>query len=146
MGEKCRINGCKYFASRNWDICPIHNKQGDISRYDREEFINETSPGFVYFVLAVGLELVKVGKTRHPNKRLAGMLTDCPVEIIPLAIVAVVNPDKMEEALHARLDQDRVRGEWFTLSDHIVTAVERARNEGEDGLVDHFKFLTKEIT
>lgn len=133
---KCKKSDCDMVARDN-GYCPVHigfyeHPDKSVSCIDKKPY------GYVYFVLAVGLERVKIGKTQRPEKRISGMMTDCPVQVVTLALMACTNMDEMERALHKQFSADRLHGEWFTLSDRIVEAIEIAGKLGEVGIVNSF--------
>jgi hypothetical protein len=74
---------------------------------------------WVYFVRAGNL--VKIGCSINPRKRLSSMQSGCPTE---LELVAVVPGDRdMESSLHDLLADCRVRGEWFELPEDMLKAI-----------------------
>lgn len=82
---------------------------------------------WIYFVRAVGTELVKIGFTSSidPRARISSLQTGCPHELVLEAHVA--GAQDIERALHAALASRRQRGEWFVLSaDEVRTVVRRA--------------------
>jgi hypothetical protein len=70
--------------------------------------------GWVYFIEAVGLNLIKIGFTAgSPDARLNSLLAGSPV---PLVRLAVLRSDRiLEPTLHRRFARLRARrdGEWF---------------------------------
>jgi hypothetical protein len=78
----------------------------------------------VYFVLAKSLDMVKIGySTTHPDSRLAGIRTGCPVEIERLAVIP--GGRALELALHKRFETYRVCGEWFRYAPEIQAFVSK---------------------
>lgn len=77
---------------------------------------------YVYFV-ASGLDskLVKIGKSKTPQKRLHSMQTSNP----NLSILALVISDDVinEGNLHAYFSRERERNEWFNFTDEIKELV-----------------------
>lgn len=80
--------------------------------------------GYVYFIRAAELGMVKIGWTnKSPLQRLAELATASPVE---LALVCAMHGSyKQEQELHATFAALRVRGEWFreegALADFILS-------------------------
>lgn len=74
----------------------------------------------VYFITCRAVNMVKIGyaeNASHVKARLIGLRTGCPLD---LALEMVVPGGMAEEkALHELLKADRVRGEWFTITDTI---------------------------
>src|SRR4051812_5494912 len=65
--------------------------------------------GKVYFVSAPGR--IKIGYTRHPERRLSGLQT---TDMEQLTILGVVPGTRaFEKMLHVRAEPHRLRGEWF---------------------------------
>lgn len=65
----------------------------------------------VYFIYAPSLELVKIGFSVDPYKRLSKIRSDSPV---PLVMLSVIDGGKEVEAeLHDRFSELRTVGEWF---------------------------------
>lgn len=66
----------------------------------------------VYFIL--GGELVKIGKSRDPERRMKDLQMMCPV---PLTLARTIKSwGGFERALHKHLDEYRKHGEWFDLA------------------------------
>lgn len=64
----------------------------------------------VYFVEAVGMDLIKIGYTVDPVKRFTAMLTMSPA---PLSLLGSMwGGPRREGEIHALLDEFRVHGEW----------------------------------
>jgi hypothetical protein len=77
--------------------------------------------GCIYFVEAIGLDLIKIGYTANIVKRLATIQTYCPA---PISIVLVMPGDIVEEKrLHTRcFRMFNVSGEWYRKNDRIMNA------------------------
>lgn len=61
---------------------------------------------------------IKIGKSKHPQKRLAQLQTGCGLR---LRIVSVFDlPDYYEKRLHRMLRFNRAKNEWFTLDNETV--------------------------
>lgn len=63
----------------------------------------------VYFVEAVGLERIKIGKSRRPVARLRELAAVVPVHTSLLACVTGIS----EERVHSMFAKWRLHGEWF---------------------------------
>lgn len=68
----------------------------------------------VYFLEAVGLNLVKIGSTNRVTSRFVALQAACPVEVRMLKVTKGRRRD--EVALHKRFAEHRVRFEWFRLA------------------------------
>jgi hypothetical protein len=80
--------------------------------------------GFVYF--AGPLEgPIKVGFTNNVAERLRGLQTASPVDLVLWAVI----PGTLtcEAAWHDVLADERVRGEWFALSERTARAIIEVR-------------------
>lgn len=90
-----------------------------LDRFDAECF------ECVYFLHAIGTDLVKVGWTRNLPERVRALSTSCPHALHVLAIVP--GPMSEEGVLHRALSTYRYNGEWFQLTycvrDWLVTAL-----------------------
>lgn len=83
---------------------------------------------YVYFILAKSAKprKLKIGKSRHPEKRLHQLQTGCPHE---LSLVGKIKcrSDKdallLEQAAHEYFHGKHHRGEWFKCSDFILHKV-----------------------
>lgn len=76
----------------------------------------------IYAIQAVGLDLVKIGKAKDPEKRLKMLQTGSAV---PLHLVASVAwSDLHEGMIHRRFAAHRRLGEWFEINDEISEFVQ----------------------
>lgn len=75
--------------------------------------------GFVYFIEAPAVRMVKIGVAVNPYSRLAELRTGSPVELVLRGAIAAEEPRAMEAHLHYQFWRERRRGEWFTLSPNI---------------------------
>lgn len=80
----------------------------------------------VYFMQQrAGEELIKIGFSDLPDRRLSTVRRD---EQEPVVILAVIDGGReVERMLHKQLDADRVRGEWFRPSDRVLEMVQNAQ-------------------
>lgn len=80
----------------------------------------------VYFITAREVGRVKIGCAYDPEQRLAKLQTMSPCD---LALEAVLHGTYAEEGqIHKLFEEERVRGEWFTITEEIeaVIAANRA--------------------
>lgn len=133
----CEYEDCDLKPVPGSHFCVVHIPTKREYRFDEEYTYlrRQKKSGWVYFVLAVGSERIKIGKSTNIRARLAGMKTDCPHELLPLVVMPCGDPDEMEKMLHWSLDEDRVRGEWFDFSDQVIAMMELARDKGENAVV-----------
>lgn len=87
------------------------------------------STGFVYFI--ANDAAVKIGFSADPAGRLRDLQTASPYSLQLLG--AVEGGKKHERAIHAALDEFRLRGEWFRLCPEVTGFVERAIKFGMSG-------------
>ena len=84
----------------------------------------------VYFIEAVGLDLVKIGFARDVAQRLTDLQCGSPVALRLLGTIP--GGLGMELFFHKDLAEYRVRGEWFALSDRLKKYIANA-----DRLIPH---------
>lgn len=76
---------------------------------------------YVYFIRARSEfeEYIKVGFAYNPSGRLIDLQVGCPLE---LELVGVIPEGgySLEQEIHKDLADDRVRGEWFLVSERIL--------------------------
>lgn len=84
----------------------------------------------VYFATIREQNVVKIGCSFEPESRLKEIQVGCPY---PVRIEATLPGSHEEEkALHRRFADDRLRGEWFTITpmiDAVMAAARRAEAE-----------------
>ena len=79
--------------------------------------------GYVYFILARGQGLVKIGSAKHyPDARLASLRIGSPVALDRLALRG--GGREVELLLHRRFAHLRAHGEWFQFGPEIKTYIE----------------------
>lgn len=79
----------------------------------------------VYFIEAVGLDLVKIGYTADLTERLRKLAPGCPARLRLLGTVP--GGLQIERHYHERLASCRTRGEWFRKSpalDAIIASID----------------------
>lgn len=74
--------------------------------------------GFVYFIEAAELGLVKIGYATNVKRRFAVLQTASPVELRLLN--AIASDRAGERVIHARFAHLRRRGEWFRSSGELL--------------------------
>jgi hypothetical protein len=104
-----------------------------------------TDDSCTYMVGACGLRKVKIGKsTKRVKKRLRQLQSSCPVELGVLCVI----PANFEKSIHEFLSADRVRGEWFSMSDSLASLIGDVRSchlpSPQDNLLSDaiFSYLT----
>jgi hypothetical protein len=90
----------------------------------------QRSRNVVYFILATGLGMVKIGKTSgHVKRRLVALQTASPVEL--KCIGTVPGGSDAECILHTHFARLHVRGEWFRMDDEITEFLHQHNTYGE---------------
>lgn len=83
----------------------------------------ETPASFVYFIEAVGLDRIKIGKADDVGRRLQQLKTGSPCALN--LIKAVPGGHSLEAKLHSEFAGLRIKGEWFhagkSLTDYIAS-------------------------
>lgn len=83
--------------------------------------------GFVYFIRAAEVGLVKIGYAADYRTRLRNIICNSPVEVELIAAIGAVNAADEEAIWHNRFRDDRVRGEWFRETPALRAAIEAAK-------------------
>lgn len=90
-----------------------------------ERLLEKESLSVVYFIEAVGLDLIKIGYALDPWTRFTNMMTMSPA---PLSLLGVLDGGaKLECAIHEQLAADRAHGEWFHKTPAVMAVVATAR-------------------
>lgn len=80
--------------------------------------------GWVYFILAPEVNLVKIGRTNdHPDFRFEVLATMSPVKLTMLG--AIHGRSDHERALHDVFRMHRSHGEWFHYRDELSVYIQR---------------------
>jgi hypothetical protein len=81
------------------------------------------------YVLRADNGLVKIGQTKRPKDRFRTFNTGLPYDLECIHLIEHNDFLELEVYLHSRFERNRVRGEWFRLSDEeirdIPSVVER---------------------
>lgn len=83
------------------------------------------SHSVVYFIEAVGLDLIKIGYAIDLPKRFTGMMTTSPAALTLLGVLD--GGPKLECAIHEQLAAHRAHGEWFRKTPEVMAVVATAR-------------------
>lgn len=110
---------------------PVASTQDSIPTYRenfREEILAEMNkPKLVYFIEAANVAMVKIGIAKNVEKRLVDLQTASPVK---LRIIATLPGGmKLEKELHRQFGHLRSHGEWFHLTDEILTYIDRSKSK-----------------
>jgi hypothetical protein len=74
--------------------------------------------GFVYYIEAEGLNLVKIGYSTDPLGRIGALQEQSPVAMRLLG--TCIGDRKLEHQLHRRFADYRQRGEWFRMEPEVM--------------------------
>lgn len=73
---------------------------------------------YVYVIAVAGRDLVKIGRSNDPVKRLAGLQTACPFPLEMICIHALPSRKAaadVERDIHRAYRGDHANGEWFNV-------------------------------
>lgn len=84
--------------------------------------------GFVYFIRAEQVGLVKIGFSADPARRIASLAGGSPLRLDLTVRVSGTQDD--ERFLHHRFKVDWSHGEWFRASDSILSLIETIKVSG----------------
>lgn len=99
-------------------------------REKQELLMSECLKGTVYVIESEGHPYCKIGVTGgDPQKRLVSFQIGSPFKLS--IIVEIYSPDcqHLEELLHERFENKRVRGEWFNLTDEDIDELKKYENQ-----------------
>ena len=88
-------------------------------RYYRlyEDFLNpKVEGGYIYLIQLGETDHYKIGITRHMDKRLSQLRSKCPIPLKVLYFWWGHDYRSVENFLHKRFADKRVKGEWFQLT------------------------------
>ena len=86
-----------------------------------------SADSYVYFIRAEGTDLVKIGVTNDPARRLAMLQTGSPTKLT-LWFVILGNRER-EVEIHEQFSGARKFGEWFQISPEINDAIDALRSK-----------------
>lgn len=89
--------------------------------YKKQARADRERDGVVYFIEAMGMDLVKIGYTTRFDQRLANILSFSPVAIRVLG--ELQGGPQREQEIHNLFDATRNHGEWFRKSDALLTFI-----------------------
>lgn len=76
----------------------------------------------IYVIEAVGLDVVKIGRSINPRSRMWELGAACPVPLRML--IAVPWHDSNEQLIHRGFASFRIRGEWFRMDGELSEFVQ----------------------
>jgi len=85
--------------------------------------------GYVYFIGNEEVKKIKIGRAVNVKKRFSSIQAHSPVI---LEVFATIKCDMdYERELHNKFKEDRCHGEWFNLSEKILSFIEDLKNKRE---------------
>ena len=93
------------------------------ARYSEYLTASKHEPLVVYVIHAEGTDYYKVGIANDIQDRISRMQGSCPHGLTLVKTIACRNAAAKEKEMHSRLNQYRVRGEWFKLQPDQVQAL-----------------------
>lgn len=82
----------------------------------------EDRSGFVYLVSQAASDYYKIGKSKNPYRRKTTLQTGSPLELGIEARVFSLDCLELERQLHLYFSEHWVRGEWFQLTQSLVSS------------------------
>lgn len=104
------------------------------SRYTKaQRAVAREAASVVYFIEAVGLNLIKIGYAMDLRLRFTGMMTASPAALTLHGVIP--GGPKVEMEIHDRLAEHRAHGEWFHKTPAVMAEVAKAQpSEGQEWL------------
>ena len=88
----------------------------DFDESQLDEFVKQ---GFSFVYFMQDGSHIKIGKSNNPFRRLKGVQTGNPRRVDLLRILPTAHPKKEEAFWKKAFEENRVRGEWFELSESM---------------------------
>ena len=97
--------------------------------------------------------LYKIGKSKTPNIRIRALCVVLPFDIMPVHVIYSRDYGWAERYLHAKFEGQRVRGEWFRLSEEdvdwiqhqteLAQNIQRNDKNVDDSQVDFYRLISR---
>lgn len=100
----------------------IKDIQEDIAMLEREEAARE-QVCYVYFLSAPESNVVKIGRSINPAKRIAALQAQSPCQLVLRG--AIVGDETVERKAHELLAPYRHHGEWFSAVPEVQKSIAR---------------------
>ena len=94
--------------------------------------------GYVYILKEPKSGLYKIGRSKNPFKRLSSLNTAAPYKLTLEHLIECDDYIKEEQFLHSILKNNKVRAEWFRLSDDVFSWLKSIPNNPCDFLRNNF--------
>lgn len=120
----------RIYADRNCGLCEIPLAPVEILEFVERVERAFAERGWVYFVNAEGLRLIKIGWTSNIDRRMSQLIGASPV---PLNLLDKWPGTRFDEAdFHKRWEHLRKHGEWFRAEAELVRWIAR-KGDVRDG-------------
>ncbi len=87
--------------------------------------VASTTPGWVYFIRAETLGLIKIGMAVDVPKRLKALRVGSPDHLEVIGVIRTRNPAQLELNLHQQFRSAVHHGEWFNPTPALLAHIER---------------------
>lgn len=95
----------------------------------------------VYFILAPNQQKVKIGRSRNIETRYRNLRTGFMDDGFLIMGIESDDEVKLEYELHRKFENDRIKNEWFFLSENLRSFL--VNNESNYGTVKRYKDFVK---
>lgn len=126
----CEVEGCRVVCGAHQKYCSKHRIIAEMNNQHKEE--SDAYNPVVYFIIGIGTDLVKIGRTTNISGRLGTLQTGSPVKL--LLVTTIYGNEAEETAIHKLLSKYREHGEWFRMTDEVIEVIETAEKEGQYGI------------
>lgn len=103
-------------------------------------------PGYVYMMHAVGTTFYKIGHATNVEKRWYGIDAACPLPVVIVHKTYVTVQTEGEYYWHQLYRYQRVKGEWFNLSEGQVELFKLVKGPEPHAFGYQIFFLHRELT
>lgn len=105
---------------------------------------------YVYFIRTEAKPpMVKIGKARDPESRMATLQTGCPYELTLLGSIACrsdMHAEAAEKDLHRHFSIYRTRGEWFRYDDRVARIIAAIVGKPLHAAKDAYNLARQEVS
>lgn len=94
----------------------------------RKQANNQEKSGYVYLLRADN-GIYKIGRTKRLDDRITRLSVELPYQLELICAIATDDMHDLEGKLHHRFADQRVNGEWFSLTNENVESIKEVSNE-----------------
>lgn len=98
----------------------MHYYQHDLSDFDKYQKKRRSELPTVYALSTNDLKYIKVGFTNAVKQRVSNIQSGCPFELFLWIAIKTPKPKQVEHELHERLEDFKLRGEWFSPDENTL--------------------------